>query len=160
MVARVVFRQIFTECVAVGVAVALVTPIPAGAAPNTQCALATPVQEVHSVSQLPPELIRLLPPIADIGAPFNATDSVSDPTLPFRRLIRAGNRGADWFVWYEHGGAGYSWQAVVARVVRGGETQVLANAGTISDTLCRLTDGVFAGQVPPYPPGSWAAADF
>jgi len=143
-----------------GVALAVVTPIPARAAPNTRCTLATRVQEVHSVAQLPPELLKLLPPIADIGAPWNQTDSVSDPTLPFRRLIRAGSRGTDWFVWYEHGGVGYSWQAFVARVLPGGQPQVLANAGTISDTLCSFTDGVFAGQVPPYPQGTWAASDF
>ncbi|MCV7122181.1 hypothetical protein AWC15_06520 [Mycobacterium lacus] len=110
------------------------------------------------MSQLPPELLKLLSPIADVGAPFNATDSVSDPTLPFRRMIRAGDRGSDWFVWYEHGGIGHFWQAVVVRVVPGGETKVLANAGTISDALCSLTDGVFAGQVPPYPQGTWAAS--
>lgn len=145
---------------ALAVASAVVTAVPAQATPNTQCALTTPVREVQHVSQLPPELLTLLPPVADIGAPFNATDSVSDPTLPFRRLIRAGNRDADWFVWYEHGGVGYFWQAVVARVVPGSASKVVANAGTISDTLCRLTDGAFAGVVPPYPPGSWAASDF
>jgi hypothetical protein len=152
--------RILTAGLAVAVALALATAIPAAAIPNTNCTLTTPVQEVQNVSQLPPELLKLLPPIADIGAPFNATDSVSDPTLPFRRLIRAGHRDTDWFVWYEHGGIGYSWQAVIARVVPGGETKVLANAGTITDTLCSLTDGAFAGQVPPYPPGSWGATDF
>ena len=88
------------------IASTVVTPMPAQATPNTQCTLTTPVEEVRSVSQLPPELLKLFPPIADIGAPFNSTDSVSDPTLPFRRLIRAGHRGTDWFVWYEHGGVG------------------------------------------------------
>ena len=152
--------RIFTTWFTVSVALSFATTIPAAAMPNTQCTLATPVQEVHSVSQLPPELLKLLPPIADVGARFNSTDSVSDPTLPFRRLIRAGNRGTDWFVWYEHGGLGYFWQVVVARVVSGGETKVLANAGTVSDTLCSLTDGVFAGVVPPYPPGVWATSGF
>jgi hypothetical protein len=150
----------FTWCLAAGVAFIVATATPAAAMPNTQCVLATPVQEVRHLSQLPPEFLKLLPPIADIGAPFNATDSVSDPTLPFRRLIRAGNRGTDWFVWYEHGGAGYFWQAALVRIVPGSDTKVLANAGTISDTLCMLTDGAFAGQVPPYPAGSWAASDF
>ena len=139
IVARISYG--FTGCLAV--ALTLVTAAPAKAMPNTQCTLTTPVLEVQHLTQVPPELLKLLPPIADIGAPFSATDSVSDATLPFRRLIRAGNRDADWFVWYEHGGA-----------------KVLANAGTISDTLCRLTDGAFAGVVPPYPPGSWAASDF
>ena len=152
-------RIVATWCAA-AVATALATAIPGRAAPNTQCPLTTPVQEVYSVAQLPPELLKLLPLIADIGAPFNSTDSVRDPTLPFRRLIRAGNRGADWFVWYEHGGFAYFWQAVVARVAPGAEPKVLANAGTISDTLCGLTDGVFAGRVPPYPAGTWAATSF
>ncbi len=156
IVARISYGM--TGCVAV--TAVLATAVPAQAVPNTQCALTTPVQEVQHLSQVPPELLKLLPPIADIGAPFNATDSVSDPTLPFRRLIRAGHRDADWFLWYEHGGVGYSWQAVVARLAPGGDPKVLANAGTISDTLCRLTDGAFAGTVPPYPPGSWAASDF
>ncbi|MGO9511727.1 MAG: hypothetical protein ACLPXZ_31975 [Mycobacterium sp.] len=146
--------------ISIAVALALARAVPANAVPNTKCTLTTPVQEVSSVTQLPPELLKLLPPIADVGAPFNATDSVNDPTLPFRRMIRAGHRGNDWFLWYEHGGVGYSWQAVVARVVPGGEPKVLANAGTISDTLCSLTDGAFAGTVPPYPQGAWAASDF
>jgi hypothetical protein len=153
-------KQVVVRRLVAGAVVAVATATPVEAMPNTQCTLATPVHEVQSLSQLPPALIKLLPPIADIGAPFNSTDSVNDPTLPFRRLIRAGNRDADWFLWYERGGAGYSWQAVVARVLPGADASVLANAGTITDTLCSLTDGAFAGHVPPYPPGSWGASDF
>ncbi|WP_232007351.1 hypothetical protein [Mycobacterium intermedium] len=147
---------------AVGV-LGVLAPIPAApaeAVPNTQCTLTTPVQEVQSTSQLPAELLQLLPRIAEIGAPFNKTDAVNHPTLPFRRLIRAGSRGTDWFLWYEHGGFDYFWQAVIARVTPGEEAKVLANAGTVSDTLCTFTDGVFAGKVPPYPQGTWAAAGF
>ena len=153
-------RRIFTTCCAVTtLSSASVTPA-AVAMPNTQCALVTPVAEVHHVSEVPPEFLKLLPPIADVGTPFNSTDWVSNPSLPFRRLVRAGNRDTDWFIWYEHGGAGYFWQVVAARIVPGNDAKVLADAGTISDTLCRLTDGVFAGQVPPYPSGSWGASDF
>jgi hypothetical protein len=36
----------------------------------------------------------------------------------------------------------------------------LANVGTISDTLCSVTDGVYAGLVPPYPDGAWAASGY
>ncbi|OBJ50807.1 hypothetical protein A9W95_23185 [Mycobacterium sp. 1423905.2] len=54
---------------------AVITAVPAKAAPNPKCALSTAVQEVTSVSQLPLELRGLLPPLADIGAPFNATGS-------------------------------------------------------------------------------------
>ena len=55
---------------------------------------------------------------------------------------------------------GYFWQAVVARLVPGGAPQLLANAGTVSDTLCSFTDGALAGRVPPYPEGAWAASSF
>lgn len=136
----------------------LLTAIPAAALPDTNCTLTTPVREVQNLSQLPTELSKLLPAIADIGAPFNKTDSVDDPDLPFRRLIRAGSHGDDWFVWYEHGGVGYFWQAVVARVPSNGPAIVLADAGTVSDALCTFTDGVLAGRVPPYPAGTWAAS--
>ncbi len=146
--------------VAGALVLSLATSGSAAAVPDTKCALTTAVQEVQHVSQLPSELRNLLPPVADIGAPFNSTDSVNDPNLPFRRLIRAGNRGNDWFIWYEHGGITYFWQAVVARVTSSSQATVLANAGTISDTLCPLTDGVYAGKVPPYPQGTWAASDF
>lgn len=147
--------------VAVAVAATATLASPAAAAPNTRCALSTPVQEVPSVTRLPSALRTLVGPIADVGAPFNSGDAVQDPSLPFRRMIRAGHRGDVWFVWYEHGGIAYFWQAVVARVTSGGDdVTTLANAGTISDTLCTLTDGVYAGRVPPYPDGAWATESY
>ena len=42
----------------------------------------------------------------------------------------------------------------------GDDVTTLANAGTISDTLCTLTDGVYAGRVPPYPDGAWATESY
>jgi hypothetical protein len=142
-----------------GVAAATAMAAPAAAVPDTGCTLSTPVQEVASVTQLPAALAGAMPPIADIGAPFNSTDSVRDPSLPFRRLIRAGHRGDDWFLWYEHGGLAYYWQVVVARV-DGDRVTTLADAGTVSDTLCEVTDGAMAGRVPPYPDGAWEASSF
>lgn len=146
-------------CLAGAVAVGVTTAATAHAAPNTECTLSTPVQQIAGVSQLPPALQNALPPIAEIGAPFNSTDAVNDASLPFRRLIRAGHRGDDWFLWYEHGGLAYYWQVVVARV-DGDRVSTLAEAGTISDTLCTVTDGALDGRVPPYPPGAWEADDY
>ena len=80
--------NVYRVALAAGIGLAVVTATPANAMPNTQCTLATPVREVRSLAQLPPELVKLLPPIADVGAPFNQTDSVNDPTLPFRRTAR------------------------------------------------------------------------
>jgi hypothetical protein len=143
-----------------GVSVAMVIAAPAGAMPDTNCRLVTPVTDVSSVTELPAALKKLIGPIADIGAPFNSTDDVDDPSLPFRRLIRGGHRDKDWFLWYEHGGISYFWQAVVAHVADDGTVSPLANAGTIDDALCAITDGAFAGKVPPYPDGSWQASGF
>lgn len=75
-----------------GVSVAMVIAAPAGATPDTNCRLVTLVTEVSSVTELPAALKKLIGPIADIGAPFNSTDDVDDPSLPFRRLIRGGHR--------------------------------------------------------------------
>jgi hypothetical protein len=143
----------------IGIAAATVLAAPAAAIPDTGCTLRTPVQDVASVTRLPAALAAALPPIADIGAPFNSTDSVLDPSLPFRRLIRAGHRGDDWFLWYERGGLAYYWQVVVARVA-GDHVTTLADAGTVADTLCAVTDGALAGRVPPYPDGAWEASSF
>lgn len=129
--------------------------------PNVKCQLTTPVQEVSNLAGLPASLRDLLPPLADVGAQFNSTDAVLDPSLPFRRLIRVGHRAQDWFVWYEHGGITYFWQAVVARVPTDTSAPTtLVNAGTIADTLCAVTDGALAGSVPPYPSGTWPENSF
>jgi hypothetical protein len=84
------------------------------------------------VAQLPAPLKTLIGPMADVGAPFR----------------------------YEHGGITYFWQAVVARVRPDGTVIPVANAGTVDDKLCAITDGAFTGTVPPYPDDSWQASGF
>jgi hypothetical protein len=145
-----------------GVAVAATVAIaaPAASVPDTTCRLTTPVTDVSGVAQLPEALRELIGPLADVGTPFNSTDDVEDSLLPFRRLIRAGHRGDDWYVWYEHGGISHYWQVVVVHVGAGATVRPIANAGTIDDTLCVVTDGAFAGQVPPYPAGAWEVSGF
>ena len=143
-----------------GVSAAVSVAAPASAMPDTNCPLVTPVIDVAGLAEVPAPLKTLIGPIADIGAPFNSSDDVDDPALPFRRLIRAGHRDKDWFLWYEHGGITYFWQAVVATVRDDGTVIPKANAGTIDDTLCVVTDGALAGKVPPYPDGAWQASGF
>lgn len=134
------------------------------AAPDTTCRLATQVQEVPGFLQMPPEVRKLLAPMAEPGQPFNKTD-VIDRNLPSRRLIRAGHHGADWFVWYEQGGIAYSWQAVVVRIAPGGggATKLVhalipvswRNGGWKPGVdICAFTDAALAGRVPPYPRGT------
>jgi hypothetical protein len=66
---------------------------------------------VSSISEVPAAVLDLFSSLcggcalADIGAPFNATD-VIQPGLPPRRLLSAGVSGSQWFLEYEHGGRG------------------------------------------------------
>lgn len=167
-------RWLLKGGISIGLAVGIALPFAmvTTARADAHCMLATEVQEVQGVSELPPELLELLTPIADVGTgrPFTGADPLGDPAA--RRLIRAGHRGTDWFVWYEHGV--HSLQAVVADVSPRSEITVLVNAAiapavvvssagadlTYPDTLCSLTDGVLAGQVPPYPQGTWPATGY
>lgn len=146
-------------------AIVLLTAWPSGANElGGNCALKTPVQEVHSVLQMAPEVRKLVAPMADPGSPFQSTD-VIEGRLPTRRLIRAGHRGNDWFVWYEQGGVAYSWQAIVVRIAPGGggATKLVHalvpvawrdSGWTPSIDLCAFTDAALAGRVPPYPRGT------
>jgi hypothetical protein len=72
--------------------------------------------EVEKLSALPAgvtQLLSALPDggVADRGAPFNATDVVREP-LPFRRLILAGVSENQVLIAIEHGGIGYSIEAL------------------------------------------------
>jgi hypothetical protein len=66
---------------------------------------------VHGKSEVPAAVLDSFSalcggcPLADIGAPFNATDIVY-PGLPARRLVSAGASRTQWFLEYEHGGRG------------------------------------------------------
>jgi hypothetical protein len=67
---------------------------------------------VRSLAQVPPEVMTALRSrlgentrIADVGAPFDATDVRTG--LPTRRLVLAGHAAPDWFIVYEQGGRGH-----------------------------------------------------
>ena len=66
---------------------------------------------VTSISQIPAPVVRALIALcapcafADVGAPWEATDVISD-NLPQRRLTRVEHIGAEWHIEYEHGGRG------------------------------------------------------
>jgi hypothetical protein len=51
--------------------------------------------------------------MADPGAPFQATDNISDPLLPTRRLSVAGCSQDHCLVYYERGGIAHVWHAVL-----------------------------------------------
>jgi hypothetical protein len=51
--------------------------------------------------------------IAEPGADFQATDAISDPTLPIRRLLAAGCSADHCLVYYERGGIARTWQVAL-----------------------------------------------
>ncbi|HVP42982.1 MAG TPA: hypothetical protein VMS96_06090 [Terriglobales bacterium] len=51
--------------------------------------------------------------LANPGEKYQVTDVVDEPGLPFRRLVFAGVRDDEWFIHYEHGGIGRSYEVVV-----------------------------------------------
>ena len=56
--------------------------------------------------------------VADPGQNWNATDAITDPTLPGKRLIWA-TVGSDYYVvHYERGGIDHSFHTLVAKVAK------------------------------------------
>jgi len=93
-----------------GLAALLLLWHPAGAAePSSFTCRRTGPDVVTRQAELPPAAraaLRQRVPyeMADAGQPWNATDSVSDPTLPFHRLICGYTEGDFYVVQYEYGG--------------------------------------------------------
>jgi len=91
--------------------------------------------------------------IAEPGAPFQATDVVTTPRLPFRRLSKAWCANDHCFVYYERGGIAHTWHAALfhwspaATKLEGGG---MAPAGLT--TLDAVRDAIFTRGLTP---GSW-----
>jgi hypothetical protein len=78
--------------------------------------------EVHSTKDLPPAVVALCVDdngkLADPGQNRNATDAVTDPTLPWKRLIWAAVGGDYYVVHYERGGIAHSFHILVAKLTK------------------------------------------
>jgi hypothetical protein len=78
--------------------------------------------EVHSTKDLPPAVVALCVDdkgkLADPGQNWNVTDAITDPTLPWKRLIWAA-AGSDYYVvHYERGGIDHSFHILVAKLAK------------------------------------------
>jgi hypothetical protein len=78
--------------------------------------------EVHSTKDLPPAIVALCGDdkgrLAEPGQNWNATDAVTDPTLPWKRLIWAA-AGSDYYVvHYERGGIDHSFHILVVKLAK------------------------------------------
>ena len=80
---------------------------------------AQPLQTVYRWSEIPPDIRKLVSApwhgesIADPGQPFQVSDAVVDPNLPWRRLIFAAHAANVWIVYYERGGIEHSFHLAV-----------------------------------------------
>ncbi len=78
--------------------------------------------EVHSTNDLPPAIAALCTGdngrLAHAGQKWNATDVITDPTLPGKRLIWAAVGGEYYVVHYEHGGIAHSFHILIARLTK------------------------------------------
>jgi hypothetical protein len=78
--------------------------------------------EVHSTKDLPPPVVALCADdngkLADPGQNWNATDAVTDPTLPWKRLIWAAVGDDYYILHYERGGIDHSFHVLVATLTK------------------------------------------
>jgi hypothetical protein len=86
--------------------------------------------------------------LANPGQKYQATDFVVERGLPRRRLVFAGVRGGEWFVYYELGGIGHSYCVLLFKVDPQNRLQfVWGGAGSSSaKNLDQLRKMVAAGQ--------------
>jgi hypothetical protein len=77
--------------------------------------------EVHSTGDLPAAIVALCADdgrLAEPGQKWNATDAITDPTLPGKRLIWAAVDGEYYVVHYERGGIAHTFHVLVATLTK------------------------------------------
>jgi hypothetical protein len=78
--------------------------------------------EVHFTRDLPPAIVALCVDdkgrLADPEQNCNATDAITDPTLPWKRLVWAAVRSDYYVVHYERGGIDHSFHILVAKLAK------------------------------------------
>ena len=83
-------------------------------------------QEVHSTGDLPAAIVALCADdgrLAEPGRKWNATDAITDPTLPGKRLIWAAVDGEYYVVHYERGGIAHTFHVLVATLTKNNTNQ-------------------------------------
>jgi hypothetical protein len=77
-------------------------------------------REIRSTRDLPGAIVALCGNnVAEPGQNWNATDVVSDPNLPGKRLIWAAIGGEYYVMHYERGGIAHTYHILVAKLVKG-----------------------------------------
>jgi hypothetical protein len=80
-------------------------------------------REVHATTNLPRAIVALCADdrgkLAEPGQKWQATDVITDPALPRKRLIWAATADELYVVHYERGGIGHSYHILVATLTKG-----------------------------------------
>ena len=103
-------------------------------APDTRTALEHPqdFHDIASTKNLPATVMALClyntNKMADPGGKWEATDDVSDDSLPRTRLIWAAAKDNLYVVHYEHGGRGHSYHLLVAALQPNGSAKAIWHA--------------------------------
>jgi hypothetical protein len=85
--------------------------------------------------------------MANPGEKYEATDVIGEPRLPSRRLLFAGLSRDKYFIHYERGGRGHSYDIVVFEVDPGKEVKLLwgGSGATGAKSLEQLRSMVASG---------------
>lgn len=80
-------------------------------------------REARSTSDLPSTILALCDgggdgKLAEPGQNWNATDAITDPTLPGKRLIWSAVGGEYYVVHYERGGIAHTYHILVAKLAK------------------------------------------
>jgi hypothetical protein len=114
---------------------------------------ASQFHEIHSTRDLPPAVVALCADdkgkIADPGQNWNTTDAVTDPSLPWKRLIWAAIGGDYYVVHYERGGIDHSFHILVAKLTKNGAkpTEVWHAVGKQFKDYATFTDALGSGKL-------------
>jgi hypothetical protein len=106
--------------------------------------------EIHSTGDLPPAIVTLCGgKLAEPGQNWNATDAITDPTLPAKRLIWAAICGDYYVVDYERGGIAHTFHVLVAKLNKGEAKPILvwSAAGRPFKDYAAFVDALGSGKL-------------
>src|SRR5437762_496056 len=108
--------------------------------------------EVHATTNLPSATVALCADdgrLAEPGQNWQATDVITDPTLPGKRLICAAVGDVYYVVHYERGGMAHTFQILVAKVEKNdvNPTMVWRDVGGWHEGYAAFVDTLRSGEL-------------
>jgi hypothetical protein len=95
-------------------------------------------RSLHSAKEVPPDVLKKCFPNGaptNPGKPWNPTDAVRDPSLPFSRVVWLATDGAHWLFAWEHGGIAFSSGFMMVAKTEGTLPTVVWDVGAAKQSL-------------------------